>query len=64
MISLFYQFAYWKIYFLFLSSEPPRVLKPKDLAEAESRAWRPQIGMNPRSRGRAFLGDAGHRMLK
>ncbi|XP_026478620.1 5'-3' exoribonuclease 2 homolog [Ctenocephalides felis] len=42
--------------------DPPRVLKPSDLSAAESRNWRPQIGMAP-SQTRAYLGQAGHRMI-
>ncbi|XP_046401414.1 5'-3' exoribonuclease 2 homolog isoform X2 [Ischnura elegans] len=43
--------------------EPPRVLKPGDLSPADNRNWRPQIGMAPSSQ-RAYLGGAGHNMLR
>lgn len=45
------------------AKEPHRVLKPGDLDEAASKAWKPQIGMAP-SRYQASLGQAGHRMLQ
>ncbi|XP_044731123.1 5'-3' exoribonuclease 2 homolog [Chrysoperla carnea] len=44
------------------AKEPPRVLKPGDLDEAASKAWRPQIGMAQATQ-RASLSDSGHRML-
>ncbi|XP_071544805.1 5'-3' exoribonuclease 2 homolog isoform X2 [Panulirus ornatus] len=41
---------------------PPRVLKPQDLSESQSRDYRPQIGFN-RNMPRASLNKAGHRAL-
>lgn len=44
------------------AKEPPRVLKPSDLAPEQNRNWRAQIGMAPATQ-RANLDVSGHRML-
>ena len=42
--------------------QPADVLKPTDLNAAQSRNWRPQIGMAPATQ-RVTISDAGRRML-
>lgn len=44
------------------ATEPPRVLKPQDLTNEQSRNYRPVIGFN-RNMPRGSLGQAGHRTL-
>ncbi|XP_018563382.1 5'-3' exoribonuclease 2 homolog [Anoplophora glabripennis] len=44
------------------AKDPPKVLKPSDLAPEQNRNWRAQIGMAPATQ-RANLDISGHRML-